>query len=1628
VNEMTFDKKRELLARLLRERITKQNASPRAQLETESPSGEAEPPLIPTRRDCDLDLSFGQEMLWFLEQLLPDARFYNIAERFAFEGHLDVESLRRSIEAVVNRHEVLRTTYADIDGRRLQRIGPPAFWTLRLVDLRGLPARERDVEARRIVTAEAKERFDLSTGPVLRTMLLQLADESYVLAIVVHHIAIDGWSLNIFKRELLEYYSAFTETRAPRLPDRPLQYADFASWERRWLTGKTLARLRAYWLGKLGPQPPKLQLPTDHPLQPIRSLEGATHHDVVESTVLARLREFCRREDITAFTALLAAFAVLMMRYSGQDDFVLGSYFAGRERPETRDTIGYFVNTTALRMNLADNPSFLEAIARTRDVVFGAHAHQGLPFHHLVEEINPQRALNSNPFADVFLNMLNMWNREEAVLANLRIRSLGGLDVHVAAYALTLFVTDRGPDLELSYVFSTDLFERTTIERMAGDFTKLLEAMVATPNARVGDVPLSPRAVGKESAEDLVRRLRSLGFHLTVQDGRLKINAPRDLVDDSIKTMIAARRDEIVVVVNGDGGEEGTDAGRSLRRISREPPLPLTSAQRRFWFTDKVGQGQSAYNIAFTVRLEGRVDVEMFAHAFERIFDRHEILKMRVGDRDDDPYPDIMPTPPPVRVVDLTAAPEESREEEALHLLRDQVRARFDLACGPIAGAMIVRIQSDICIGTIAMHHIVSDGWSCSILARELAAHYSALANGKTTELAPMPLQYIDYAAWEVEQVRTGRFEPQLAYWSKKLAGAPALLELPTDRPRPLVPSFRGRQLNCVINGDLMDRLDRFSKQHGLTLFMTVLAAFLVLLYRMSGQDDIVVGSPVSNRNRAELEPLVGLFVNSVVLRASLAGNPTFIEFLTQIRQTTIEALDNRDVAFELVVERLNPERRTDHTPIFQTMFALHDYKVEDLNLNGIKWSFIPPDTGAARFDLILDVYIQKGILRAVYEYSTDLFEHATIERMHGHLVRLLSGVIEDPNRHIREFRLLGSADEKLLLHDWNRTSVSFSRDLCVHALLERAANRTPDAVAVVAGPQVLTYRQLDERANQLAHLIRARGVPRGAVVAICVDRGAVMPIAMAAVLKAGAAYLPLDPAHPVERLHYILTDAQVSCIITVSQLSDLFLGVNAPLIIIDAAEAELASQDKTSPDVAVQPNDLVYVIYTSGSTGRPKGVQVEHCNLANFLQAMQLEPGFSASDVLLAVTTLSFDIAELEIWLPLSVGGKVVIATREDASNGECLSVLLDEHRITVMQATPATWRLLIGIGWCGKRDLKVLCGGEMLPRDLASSLLARVKELWNMYGPTETTVWSTASQIRDSSFITIGHAIANTRVYIAESSSQLAPIGVFGELLIAGAGVARGYWNRPDLTAEKFATITLPDGREERVYRTGDVVRFRGDGQLEFQGRVDDQIKLRGLRIELGEIEAVLAAHHAVKECAVTVVQDTDDQRLIAYVVEVVNEAFDPSAVMEFARAKLPAYMVPTQVVSLPSLPLTPNGKINRKALPIPALVENVDGDANANAIMTADERRVANIWRELLRNNRVGLHDNFFDAGGHSMLLIKLHGALQREFSCNLTLTELFQNTTIAAQARRIVSGTEPESALHRAQARARRQYNA
>ena len=1113
---------------------------------------------------------------------------------------------------------------------------------------------------------------------------------------------------------------------------------------------------------------------------------------------------------------------------------------------------------------------------------------------------------------------------------------------------------------------------------------------------------------------DFISHLYSLDVRLTPEGERLRVDGPKGTLNAVLREQIAEHKAEILQFFrNADNANHF--APPPISRAAKDEASPLSFAQERLWFLEQFEPGGSAYNICRAARLTGLLKIEALEQSLSEIMRRHEVLRTRFQVVDGRPVQVRAPAQKlSISLVELSQLSHAERDGEVARLIADEGGCPFDLSAGPLLQAMLLRLGNDDHMLILTTHHIASDAWSMGILTRELWTLYEAYANGKPSPLPDLPVQYTDYAVWQRQWLKGKVLESQLSYWKKQLAHIP-ILNLPTDRPRPVLQSFRGARQPISLPESLTAAVNELSRREGVTQFMTLLAAFQVLLYRYSGQEDVVVGSPIANRNRTEIEGLIGFFVNTLVLRTDLSRRPTFKELLLRVRDVCLGAYAHQDLPFEKLVQELHPERDLSRNPLFQVMFVLQNTPRPFPETSGFSIERVDVLAETSPFDLSLYLRERNGKLIGFIEYSTDLFDRSTIERMIGHFQTLLEGIVANPDQLISTLPLLTEAERHQLLVEWNDTAAEYPKDSCIHELFEAQVERTPDAIAAEFEGKRLSYRELNSRANQLAHYLRRLGVGPESLVGICIERSLEMIVGLLGILKAGGAYVPLDPAYPRERLRFMLEDAQVSVLLTHESLIEngrlntedrnappfSILEPQIKTICLDTDWEKIAQQSERNPDTGATAQNLAYVIYTSGSAGQPKGVQVEHRSVINCLYSMRQQIGLTEKDILLAVTTISFDITALETYLPLTTGAKLVLARGDEALDGRQLRDRLTKCGATTMQATPSTWRLLLEARWEGDRRLKILCGGEVLSRELADQLLERARSVWNLYGPTETTIWSAIHKVQPGDrSVPIGSPIANTQIYLLDSRLQPEPLGVPCELYIGGAGLARGYLNRPDLTAERFIPNPFNDEPGSRLYRTGDRAHYLCDGNIEFLGRVDDQVKIRGYRIEPGEIESVLNQHPAVKE-TVVVLRERDssgDKDLVAYFVP--RQDSSPSVIdlRGFLRRKVPQYMMPAILIAIDALPLSPNGKVDRSKLPPPD-----DSRPNLEETFveprTEAEQLVAQVWEEVLKLDKVGICDNFFEFGGHSLSAIQVISRLREVFGKNIPLRLLFEEPTVA-----------------------------
>jgi len=1069
------------------------------------------------------------------------------------------------------------------------------------------------------------------------------------------------------------------------------------------------------------------------------------------------------------------------------------------------------------------------------------------------------------------------------------------------------------------------------------------------------------------------------------------------------------------------GLAESVDAGRGagllaspIAPVPRDGELPLSFAQQRLWFIDQLEPGGSVYNFPAAVRLKGPLNVAALKQSLDEIVKRHEALRTTFAIVDGRPVQVIAPLLTlALPIVDLRELPEPERESEVQRLATNEAQRPFDLAEGPLVRTTVLRLGENEHVGLLTMHHIVSDGWSTGILIREMAVLYDAFCSDRPASLPELPIQYADFAHWQRIWLDGEVLDTQLTYWKQQLLGAPALLELPADHPRPAVQTFRGAHQSILLPKTVGDGLKALSRQEGVTLFMTLLAAFTILLHGYTNQDDLVVGTPTANRNRLEIEGLIGFFVNTLVLRTNLSDNPSFRDLLRRVREVCLGAYAHQDLPFERLVEELHPTRDLSRNPLFQVMFVLQNASLQAVELPGLSLSPVEVDTGTTHFDLTLHIVDTEQGLVGTLAYNTDLFEAVTITRMLGHFRTLLEAVAATPERRVSDLPLLSEAERQQLLVNWNDTGVDCLKDLCIHQLFEAQVERTPGAIAVVLEDQHLTYDELNRQANQLANHLRLLGVGPEVPVAICLKHSVEMVVGLLGILKAGGVYVPLDPAYPKERLAFMLEDAEVPVIVTQEALLAGLPEHHAKVVCLDSDSEAVTQKSAENPICLAMPENLAYVIYTSGSTGQPKGVFVSHGSTAEHCLNVQRHYKLDASDRVLQFASMSFDLS-LEQILPTLIVGATLVLMSTDVWHTTEFHKKGSEFRLTVLNIPTGYWQELAR-EWADLSELVpsiqprvfIVGGDTMLPEFL---------ELWhrtpmssirliNAYGPTETTITATAFDItprlREPSAlqrIPIGRPLANRETYILNRYGDPVPVGVPGELYIGGDCLARGYLKRPDLTAENFVPNPFSNEPGRRLYKTGDLARYLSDGNVEFLGRIDHQVKIRGFRIELGEIEAALRQHLAVRETVVLARENAPGgKQLVAYVVAQGESPPTASELRVFLKEKLPDYMIPAVFVPLDALPVMPNGKVNRSALPKPGRTRSEPGRTFV-APRNALELQLTSLWEEVLGIRPIGVTDNFFELGGHSLAAVRLFSLIEKRLGKKVPLATVFQGATV------------------------------
>jgi amino acid adenylation domain-containing protein len=2104
---------------------------------------------IPRRSDDGpAPLSFTQERLWFLQQLDAASAAYHVRLVQRVRGPLNLGILEECLTDIVARHEVLRTTFTARDGVPVQTVGAVRPCRVEIDDLTGVPAGHQDETVSQLIERETAKPFDLEHGPLLRVRALHLGNDDHVLLLVMHHIITDAWSVNLLYRELAQRYAARAAGAPPPRYETSLQYADFAVWQRTWVTDDRFAPHLAFWKKQLQDAPAVLNLPTDRPRPAVLSYRGAYRRLRLDARLTHLVNDLARRTGGTAYMVLLAAFQVLLSRYTGQTDLVIGSPIAGRMRPELEQLIGCFINTLALRSNLADDPSFTTYLSRVRQMLLDAYAHQGLPFERLVAELRPERALHATPLFQVLFAF------QHAESCGLRFpgTTVEAVDVNTSTTAkhdLSVNLVESDGEIRGAVEYATELFDAESIERLIGHFKNLLQAAVEDPERAVSQLPLlssaeqeaalryqdrevpphivpdlvaghalrrpdhvaiaegsrtitfgdldaranriayalrkrgvgpdvpvavclprsidfvvtllgilkaggayvpldpaapaerltwmlhdvgAPVVVTTPTLQDRVRSTRAelvaaleadspatvgppppncrahsdniayiiytsgstgrpkgvmvphrglsnlvawhqhaygigptdcgsqlagLGFDASVwelwpylavgarvhlvpeaealtardlvamlnaaevtvaflptplfetllaeqeastlrvryllvggdvlhhgsvpgaaytlvnhygptetsvvatagavapaangarppigsaisgmrtyvaspqlsllpvgvpgelciggaglargyvgrpaltadrfrpdpfaaspgarlyrtgdvaqrrsdgmldfhgrADSQVKIRGfrvepgevehvlrshpavreclvvPRDgatgqrliayvgsetrgeLIEEELRRGLSAQLPDYMipavivflprlpVTANGKidraalpspdvssstaetdgaprtpaeemlagiwcevlgieqvsryddffelGGHSllatrviarlrrvlGVDLGvRALfetptlaglaqaiaRRAHRDDasavpalaagprpmPIPLSLPQQRIWFMQQLQPASTAFHIPAAWRLRGRFEANALKRSLDELAERHESLRTRFEVRNGVPIQVIEPAGRMRLEIDIETCAGPAAEATVRARVRELTEQPFDLSAGPLWRGHVMRIAPDEHVLILVVHHIIADGWSVGILAQEMATLYNAHATGTSASLPRLALQYADFAVWQRTWWTDEHLRPHVAYWTAHMAGAPAVLELPTDRVRPSQLSGRGARVAVSIRPDLAQAVRRLSRQKDVTLYMTLLAAFQVLLSRYSGQRDVVVGTTIAGRTQTPTEPMIGMFFNVLPMRADLTGDPAFAEFLARVRETTLGAYAHQDLPFERLVQAMAVPRTLSHTPVFQVLFELHNAPARSVTLAGLQMDRLGDDiigidivSETAKFDLTMALEERAGAIGGTIEYSTDLFEAGTMERFARHYVTLLESIVAAPQQRISTLAIIPPSERHQIVDQLNDTARAWP-DACLGELFEAQVAATPEAIAVEdASGRTWTYSAVNAHANQLARYLQRHGIGPEERVGLCVPRTVDLIVGMLAVLKAGGAYVPLDPTYPAERLRYMVQDARARVVLTDNAGAALLGPIDAAIVTIDGEAAAVEAECTGNLPQPVSADNLAYVYYTSGSTGRPKGVAVNHAGIVNYVrwgcEAYHAAEGNGAP----VHTSIAVDLT-LTNFLPLFAGQRVTLI-RESAGVDGLLSALQQQPKWGLLKLTPTHLALLNPAMTGAERQASsrvLVIGADQLAAEptLVWRQTAPQVTLINEYGPTETVVGCCTHTLGATTPVAggvpIGRPIANTTMYVIDAALQVVPAGVPGELYIGGIGVARGYWGRPRLTAEKFVPDPFSSVPGARLYRTGDRARYRPNGDLECLGRLDFQAKIRGYRVEPGEVEAMLAAHPSVRKAVAVVREDEPgDRRLVAYVT-VGDHAPTVTQLREYLKARLPEHMMPSSIMVLSSLPIGASGKIDRRALPR-ADGERPSLDTHYQPPTDSVERRLTALWEELLEVRPIGLDDNFYDVGGHSLLAIRLRARIRDRFGAHVPLGLFVTNPTIRAMA--------------------------
>ncbi|MET8751561.1 amino acid adenylation domain-containing protein [Streptomyces sp. NPDC004667] len=1604
-------------------------------------------------------LSYAQRRLWFLAGLEGPAATYNLPLVLRLDSVPDRAALQAALADVVERHEVLRTLYPAVDSEPYQHVLPAP----------GVPLAVRACapgEVAELVAGFTGAAFDLSAHLPLRAALFVPGDGSATLALLTHHIATDGWSVGPLLRDLATAYAARLAGGPPGWEPLPVQYADYTLWQRELLEDP--AALLAHWRGALDGVPTLLDLPADRPRPAEPSGAGATLTARLDAEAHRRLAALAEERGASLLMVLQPALALALAAVGAGTDIAIGTPVAGRGDEALEELVGFFVNTLVLRTDVSGEASYAELVDRARDADLAAYAHQELPFDLLVEHLRPRRDGAVNPFFQVMLTAQEQGGEDTGTDGPLSGRFVEpGLEVAKFDLSASCVELPGGDGLEVWWQYAVDLFDAGTAQLLLDLFLRALARAAADP---AGPVTGWGLLTGGEGAAVAERRERLASARARERAARAHEQAARTSEQAagagaaSVEQVLCALFGEVIGLdgpVAPDAnffsegghsmmgvrlvnriratlglearirdlflaptpaelalrlGREAAPAGRPALAPAADRPerIPLSYAQRRLWFVDQLQGPGLSYNIPFALRLERPLDPAVLADALADVAERHEVLRTVYPAVDGQPYQRVCEGARPP--LDLVTAPEGGLEAAVdaaaghVFALASDLPLRATLiGCGEEGQEQVL---------VVLVHHIAADGWSAGPLFDDLAEAYAARLGGSAPGWEPLPVQYADYTLWERAALEDGAAAGHLAFWERTLADAPPVLELTAARTRPAEASHRGSATPLGVDAATHARLERLALEHGTTLFTVVQAALAATLTRHGAGTDLPLGTVVAGRDDEALNDLVGFFVNTLVLRCDTSGNPRFSELVGRVRETGLAAYAHQELPFDLVVEHLNPQRSTARHPLVQVIVQVHPTEPAAPAGGALAGTPLGTDSGFTKFDLTLSLRETRdadgapGGLEGVLEYATDLYDADTAAVLAGHVARTLRAAAEDPEQRIADVPLLSSAQE-LRLAAYNDTAVPGAACGLAHERFAEQARRTPGRTAVSYEDESLTYAELDARANALAHRLVEAGVGRDAAVGLLLERTPYLLVAALAVLKCGAAYVPLDPRLPEARVDMIMEDVAARVLLVREEHAELPQVARqlARGVRVLSVDTPVVGYPGTDPGIAVGEDALMYVMFTSGSTGRPKGVGVTHRNVVELVTDRCWDLAHHRR--MLVHSAIGFDASTYELWVPLLNGGQLVIAPGDGTDVAE-LDHTIRTHEVSAAYFTMGLFHVMADEGLDTLKLLdEVWTGGDVASPSALQRVLEHCPEtvLVHSYGPTETTFASHHQRFplteREVRGVYLGAALDNTRVHVLDERLRPVPVGVPGEMYLAGTQVARGYVGRPGLTAERFvADPFAADGG--RMYRTGDLVHWTAGGELRFIGRADGQIKLRGFRIEPGEIEETLARHPGVGQVSVVVFEDgPGGKRLVAYAVPRAGHTLTEAALLRWAADELPEHMVPSAAVLLDAIPLTVNGKPDRAALPAPAAAPRGTG----RAARTPREEVLCGLFAEVLGLERVGIDDSFFALGGHSLLGVRLVSRMRTVLGLERGVRDLFRTPTVAGLLGDEPSGFDP-----------------